>query len=180
MLSEKELYQQCVAGDRNAQKELFDRFSPKLLGICFRYSRSIEEAEDVLQDAFIRIFNYLPTYKNEGSLDAWLRRIVVNTALNNIKHSHHIYDEMKLETAMDVQSDVDKSMDNYDSKLIWDSVQQLPEGYRIILNMHAIEGYSHKEIAEHLKIAEGTSRSQLMRAKQLLEELLKQHDIFVK
>ncbi len=180
MLSEKELYQQCVAGNRSAQKELFDRFSPKLLGICFRYSRSLEEAEDVLQDAFIRIFNYLPTYKNDGSLDAWLRRITVNTALNNIKHNHHIYDEMNLETAMDVQSDLDKSMDNYDSKLIWDSVQQLPEGYRIILNMHTIEGYSHKEIAEHLKIAEGTSRSQLMRAKQLLEELLKQNDIFVK
>ncbi len=180
MLTEEELYQQCVAGNRNAQKELFDRYSPKMLGICFRYSRSSAEAEDVLQDAFIRIFRYLPTFKKDGSLEGWVRRIVVNTALNNIKKNKHVYDEMEIDSARGVESEMESTIDNYDSKLIWDTMQQLPEGYRVILNMYAIEGYSHREIAEHLNIAEGTSRSQLLRAKMLMQRMLEKHEIYVK
>ena len=172
MLTEEELYQQCVAGNRNAQKELFDRYSPKMLGICFRYSRSAAEAEDVLQDSFIRVFRYIETFKKDGSLEGWVRKIVVNTALNNIKKNKHV-NEINDTTK-------DMTLDNYDSKLIWDIMQQLPEGYRIILNMYAIEGYSHKEIAEHLNIAEGTSRSQLLRAKVLMQKLLEKNDIFIK
>ncbi len=180
MLTEEELYQQCVAGNRNAQKELFDRYSPKMLGICFRYSRSAAEAEDVLQDSFIRVFRYIETFKKDGSLEGWVRKIVVNTALNNIKKNKHVYDELEIESARAVESDIESVLDNYDSKLIWDIMQQLPEGYRIILNMYAIEGYSHKEIAEHLNIAEGTSRSQLLRAKVLMQKLLEKNDIFIK
>ena len=118
--------------------------------------------------------------KKDGSLEGWVRKIVVNTALNNIKKNKHVYDELEIESARAVESDIESVLDNYDSKLIWDIMQQLPEGYRIILNMYAIEGYSHKEIAEHLNIAEGTSRSQLLRAKVLMQKLLEKNDIFIK
>jgi RNA polymerase sigma-70 factor (ECF subfamily) len=151
-----------------------------MLWICFRYSRSIAEAEDVLQDAFIRIFQYLPTFKKEGSLEGWVRKIVVNTALNNIKKNKHVYNELEIDTAKGVESELESTVENYDSKLIWETMNQLPEGYRIILNMYAIEGYSHKEIAEHLNIAEGTSRSQFLRAKVQLQKLLLKHEIFIK
>ena len=179
MLNETELYQLCIAGNRKAQKELFDSLSPKMLGICFRYSRSLEEAEDVLQDAFIRVFQYLPSFKKEGSLEGWIRKIVVNTALNNIKKNKHIYDEMDIDADKSIESHTEKSIDNFDSKLIWETMQQLPVGYRVILNLYAIEGFSHKEIAEKLNIAEGTSRSQFMRAKTQLQKLLEKNDIFV-
>ena len=180
MLKEEELYQQCLEGKRSAQKELFDRYSPKMLGICFRYSRSLAEAEDVLQDAFIRVFQYLPSFKKEGSLEGWVRKIVVNTALNNIKKNKHIYEEQEIEHAKSIETEQDNSVENYDSKLIWETMHQLPEGYRLILNLYAIEGYSHKEIAEQLNIAEGTSRSQFLRAKLQLQKLLEKNHILIK
>ncbi|MEY4876615.1 MAG: hypothetical protein RL708_1764 [Bacteroidota bacterium] len=177
MLTEQEVYQQCVAGNRSAQKELFDRFSPRMLGVCYRYTKSIQEAEDVLQDVFIKVFQNLQYFKGDGSLEGWIRKIAINTSLNHLKKNKRISAELEIDSAKKVEGPVDLSIENYDSKLIWASIESLPEGYRVILNMFAVEGYSHKEIADQLGIAEGTSRSQFLRAKAHLKKLLEKQSI---
>jgi RNA polymerase sigma-70 factor (ECF subfamily) len=177
MLSEQELYKQCVSGSRTAQKELFDRFSPRMLGVCYRYTRSMQEAEDVLQDVFIKVFQNLQFFKGDGSLEGWVRKIAINTSLNHLKKNKHISEELEIDSARKVEGPVDLSIENYDSKLIWQTIENLPDGYRVILNMFAVEGYSHKEIAEQLEIAEGTSRSQFLRAKAHLKKMLEKQNI---
>jgi RNA polymerase sigma-70 factor (ECF subfamily) len=177
MLSEQEVYQLCIKGDRNAQKELFDRFSPRMLGVCYRYTKSIQEAEDVLQDVFIKVFQNLQFFKGDGSLEGWVRKIAINTSLNHLKKNKRISEELEIDSAKRVEGPVDLSIENYDSKLIWQTINNLPEGYRVILNMFAVEGYSHKEIADQLGIAEGTSRSQFLRAKVHLKKQLDKFNI---
>jgi RNA polymerase sigma factor (sigma-70 family) len=179
MKTEFELYDECLKGVRSAQKELFDRYASKMLGVCFRYSKSIEEAEDVLQDSFIRIFHYLPTFKKTGSLEGWVRKIVINTCLNNIKKNKHIYNEADVDEVRNFENDSPTVLENIECKQIMDVMQELPDGYKLILNLYAIEGYSHKEIAERLGIAEGTSRSQFLRAKNLFEKLLSEKQIYL-
>ena len=177
MEKETLLYQQCIAGEPKAQEALFNLYAPKMLGVCFRYTRSIMEAEDVLQEGFIKVFKYLNSFKNEGSLEGWIRKIMVNTSLNHIKKNKHIAEELEIEKAIGLEADHDTAIQNYDSKLIMEALQALPDGYRVILNLFAIEGYSHKEIADSLGIAESTSRSQFLRAKVVLKRILEEKHI---
>ncbi len=171
-----ELVKQCLAGIPSAQKMLYDKFSPKMLGVCYRYMHSMQEAEDVLQETFIKVFKHLKDFKNEGSLEGWVRRITVNTALNHIKKNKRIAQELEIDNAHQLQSNVQVDLSNYDTKLLMDIMHKMPDGYKVIMNLFAIEGYSHKEIADQLGIAEGTSRSQFLRAKIYFKKSLEKHN----
>ncbi len=171
----------CVAGKREFQKKLYETFSGKMLFVCFRYCKSREEAEDVLQDGFIKIFKYINTFKFEGSFEGWVRRIMVNTAIEHIRKNKqmHVFEDVEniLESP---ESELDIT-GKLNEKELLKMVRMLPDGYKTVFNMYVIEGYSHKEIAEMLGIAEGTSKSQLSKAKVFLKTLLHKYlDIEVK
>jgi RNA polymerase sigma factor (sigma-70 family) len=173
-VTEEEIIKGCKAGDRQSQKALYTRFSAKMYGVCLRYSKNREEAEDLLQDGFVKVFHNIQQYAGAGSFEGWIRRIMVNTALEFLRRK-------KLEfSSFDVLDVEDSSFENAPeafSKIALNDlltfIQQMPRGYQTVFNLFAIEGYSHKEIGEMLNISEGTSRSQLARARQILQEKLK-------
>ena len=172
MISEAEIISGCVKGDKKAQKALYDKYSAKMLGVCVRYFKNIDEAEDALQEGFIRIFNNIDKFRNDGSFDGWIRRIIVNTALNhyksNLKHYYAIdYNEIE-ETIEDTKL----SFDSLSVEFLLKVIQTLPDGYRLVFNLYEIEGYNHREIGEMLGISINTSKSQLMKAKKYLQNKL--------
>ncbi len=176
-MNEKTLVQECISGNSNAQRELFNRYSPLLMGVTMRYFTDKAKAEDVLQDGFIKIFKNIHKFKNKGSFEGWMRRIVVNTALDEIrknkKHQKNIeLDDTNFKIVHD--SNIEERLQ---AEVLMEIVQQLPDGFRIVFNMYAIEGYSHKEIANELGISESTSKSQYSRAKSALREQLKKYKI---
>lgn len=169
---EDQLIKDCLAGKRAAQNRLFDKYAPKMLGVCFRYTQTAHEAEDVMQDGFVKVFNNLGSFRRESSLEAWIKRIMVNTALNHLKSTRRLRMEEDIsvaENALDVSV---IQLHDIDAEILMGCIQQLPAGYRVVLNMFAIEGYAHKEIAEQLGITESTSRSQFARAKEFLRKKL--------
>ncbi len=172
ILTEEEIIKGCVKQDIKCQKMLFDRYSGKMFAVCLRYTRSTEDAEDVLQDGFIRVYRYLSSFKNEGSLEGWIRRVIVNVALRHYQksqsHQEVVYQEYH--TDLSVAPEVLGQLSEQDLLLI---INQLPEGYRLVFNLYAIEGYSHAEIAKMLEIQESTSRSQLTKARKLLNEKIR-------
>lgn len=162
------LVKDCLKGKPQAQRELYEQFSEIMLGVCYRYTRSMRDAEDVLQEGFVKVFRYLHQYKQQGELGAWIRRIMVNTALNYLKRHRKYQEEMFFtEEYMHPVADDDPAV-RLQAKEIADLVRQLPQGYQVIFNLHAIEGYTHVEIGEMLGISDGTSRSQYSRARNLL------------
>lgn len=173
-----ELVNRCLAGDSQAQKQLYDRFAPHMLGVCYRYVQNSHEAEDVLQEGFIRAFRYLKDFRGDGSLEGWLRRIMVTTALNYIKSQKNFRAEFEITIArQETVAEMD-ALERMENAELMELIQQLSPGYRAVLNLYAIEGYSHKEIGELLDIGESTSRSQFARAKQwLLKKLTHLHSI---
>jgi RNA polymerase sigma factor (sigma-70 family) len=172
---EQELIKGCLRRDRNAQRQLFDLFSGKMYGVCYRYVRNVEQAEDILLTAFTRIFEKIDQFKGEGSFEGWIRRIMVNEALTWIRKSRNMYVEIDLEQA-DLEPDYDLISDHLEAEDLLAMIERLPAGYRIVFNMYAIDGYSHKEIANHLGISENTSKSQLSRARVYLQKMLAQHN----
>ena len=160
-------------GDPLAQKMLYDKYAPILLGIAMRYAGSKEEAEDIIQDAFIKIFKYIKTFEQRGSFEGWLRKIVINTAIGTYrkerkhKFQNDFQDINETEILDNDLNDPDFTMDE-----ILKAVQSLPKGYRTVFNLYAIEGYKHKEIAKILGIDESTSKSQYHRARKLLQKKL--------
>ena len=165
----------CIAGNRKAQKFLFDKYKASMLGVCLRYCKSRDEAEDVLMEAFMTILSQIHSYRGEGSIDQWIRRIVVNTAINNyrknLKHYFHADIDNVNETDIDEDSNFEID-DKHSVEVIMNAMQQMPDGYRIVLNMYIVEGYKHKEIAEMLHITVGTSKSQLSKARKIIQEKL--------
>jgi RNA polymerase sigma factor (sigma-70 family) len=162
------LVKDCLKGKLQAQRELYELFAKEMLGVCYRYTRSIKDAEDVLQEGFVKVFHNLSQYRNEGELGAWVRRIMVNTALNFLKRNRRYQQEMFFtEEYLHPVTD-DNPIIKIQAKEIADLIRQLPHGYQVIFNLHAIEGYSHVEIGELLGISDGTSRSQYARARNLL------------
>jgi RNA polymerase sigma-70 factor (ECF subfamily) len=171
-MNEEILVNKCIEGDNRAQKKLFDLFAPKLLGVCLRYMKDNDLAQDTLQDGFIKIFTKLTDYNGKGSFEGWMRRIVVNTCLDQLRKDQ----KLKMNTSIDDVSFLVK--DNHwieeelTAKDLLKLVESLPDGYRVVFNMFAIEGYSHKEIANELNISENTSKSQFSRAKSHLRKKL--------
>lgn len=172
---EQDLINRCLKRDRVAQQQLFDLFAPKMYGVCFRYVKQSMEAEDVLVTSFTKIFERINQFKGEGSFEGWIRRIVVNEALTYLRKSRNMYLETDLEQA-DLEPDYEQLSDHLEAEDLLNMIQQLPAGYRVVFNMYAIDGYSHKEIAAQLGISENTSKSQLSRARVYLQKMLTEHN----
>jgi RNA polymerase sigma-70 factor (ECF subfamily) len=169
----KKLVKDCLKNLPQAQWQLYNHFAPPMMGVCYRYTKSVSDAEDVLQEGFIKVFQYLPQYRFEGELAAWIRRIIVNTALTYLKRNTRYGNEL----AFDEISLHPVSQENphvmLQAKEVADLIRQLPTGYQTIFNLHAIEGYTHVEIGKMLGIDKGTSRSQYSRARNLLISWIK-------
>ena len=164
---EKELIELAVENNRHAQQKIYSKFSPKMLSVCRQYIKDIHQAEDIMITSFMKVFTNLKNFKQEGSFEGWIRRIMINECLSFIrvqKKVAFIEDENYLE----------KSYNNIESQFSVDDIQllidNLPDGYKIVFNLYAIEGYKHQEIAELLGINEGTSKSQLSHARKMLQD----------
>jgi len=168
MTNHQQLIKDCLKGIPAAQKQLYYQFAPAMLGVCYRYTKSMQDAEDVLQDGFVRVFKFLNQYNREGELGGWIRRIMVNTALNYLKKNKEYQQDLMFDNIeMHVVSQDDPEI-HLNAKELAELIRQLPTGYQTIFNLFAVEGYSHVEIGQMLGISENTSRSQYMRARQLL------------
>jgi len=172
-LTDKELINLCIKGDGDAQNELYNRYAPKLWGVCLRYAKNRMSAEDIMQEGFIRIFRYLDKFKHKGSFEGWMRRTMVNTAINYYKKNLSSAREAEyFEYMGDKTRDAD-AISNISHTELLKLIQGLPDGYRTVFNMYIIEGYSHKDIGKELNISENTSKSQLSRARANLQEKIK-------
>lgn len=160
----------CLKHKPEAQKKLYDFFAPSMLAVCYRYTKNMDDAENILQDGFVKVFQHLKKYRGDGELGAWIRKIMVNTALNYLKTSRNYqYDLLYEESPLHAVSAEDPEV-KLNAKEIANLVRQLPTGFQTIFNLYAVEGYKHVEIATLLGISEGTSRSQYARARSLLIE----------
>ena len=166
----KKIIKGCLAGNRRDQELLYRRHSSKLYAACLQYSGNDEEARDILQEGFIKIFENLHNYKFEGSFEGWMRRIIVNTSLERFRNRHNLYRVDNIETISEPEAEPDNEdyagLEAFDLLYI---IRELPPKYRMVFNLYAIEGYSHKEIGEMLNITEGTSKSNLSRARSILQ-----------
>ena len=178
LLTQTELLEQsaqlircCIEGNRLSQKQLYELFAPKMFAVCLRYSKNREEAEEILQEGFVQVFKSLKNFRHEGSFEGWIRKIVVNTALK--KYSLIRYD--KELSGYEVKDRDESSMEpsayaHLSQKEIMEMINNLPDGYRLVFNLYVIEGYQHDEIANLLRIQPSTSRSQLVKARHMLQK----------
>ncbi len=166
----KNIIKGCLVGNRRDQELLYRRHAPRLYAVCLQYSGNDEEAHDILQEGFIKIFENLKHYKNEGSFEGWIRRIVVNTALEKYRSNHNLYRIDDIDTIP--EPDADPENEDYsglEAVDLLNIIRELPPKYRMVFNLFAIEGYSHKEISRMINISEGTSKSNLSRARTILQ-----------
>ncbi|MCB0449141.1 RNA polymerase sigma factor [Mariniflexile maritimum] len=171
-MSLEQLIENCKNNDTKAQSELYKLFSSKLFAVCLKYSRNYAEAEDNLQDAFLTIFKKMEQYKNKGSFEGWLKRITINTVMQQYR-SEKVFD-MVNETVVD---EVEIEMDDEDLSMdyLLKIIQELPDRYRLVFNMYVLDGYSHKDIADMLNIHIGTSKSNLARARFILKQTIEDY-----
>ena len=176
-----EIIKACLKGNRLAQNRLYQIFADKMYGVCLRYANNEDEAKDILQDGFIKVFTNLKQFNNKGSFEGWIRRIVVNTALEKFRDKKQMF-------AVSMEAEYDPNNNHYDhilselsAKDLLKLIQELSPQYKLVFNLYAIEGYSHKEICDILDIKEGTSKSNLSRAREILKEKVnKYHNVSVK
>lgn len=171
-ISESDLISGCIDGNRRMQEELYRRFSPRMYAVCLRYAGTAEEAQDILQEGFIKVYKKLGTFRGEGSFEGWIRRIFVNTAIEHFRRKKYLQPVTEREENT-LEGNYLSVLDDLAERDIMDLVQQLSPGYRTVFNMYVVEGYTHKEIGDMLGISEGTSKSQLSRAKVILQEMVK-------
>ncbi len=178
MLNERELIESCLKGDRASQKALYDLYCKKMMVVCLRYSKSTPEAEDILQEGFVKVFSGLERFRQDAKLETWMTRIMVNTALNHHRKKLYLFPMVDVEKT-NLQEDA-KSLSGIHFTELLKMIQELPQGCQIVFNMFAIEGYSHKEIADNLGISEGTSKSQYARARAILQEKIQKESHHLK
>lgn len=171
-MTEEAIFQGCLKNQAAAQRELYNRYSPKMLAVCYRFAHNREDAEDMLQEGFIKIFSQIHTFQNKGAFEGWIRRITVHTCINHLKKNKRFNESVDIIYASNIQVREESVPSIVQAKQVVECIRMLPIGYRTVLNLYAIEGYSHKEIGEMLDIEESTSRSQYTRARQMLEEIL--------
>ena len=172
-LSLNQLIEKCKINDTKAQGELYKLYSSKLFSICLKYSRDYSEAEDNLQDAFLTIFDKIDQYKYKGSFEGWLKRIAVNTVLQQYR-SQKVFNIVDDNISEDVELDMDE--DDISLPYLLKIIQELPDRYRLVFNLYVLDGYSHKDIAEMLNISEGTSKSNLARGRQILKQTIEKYN----
>ena len=171
-MTDEQLIKGCVDEDPVAQKLFYERFARKMMGVCLRYAQDQYEAEDILQDGFVKVFQKIGTFRGSGSLEGWVRRTIVNTALDNIRKTKIFQQHVDLDNAESLVSSEGLVLENIAANDLLKLICTLPTGYRTVFNMFAIEGYSHKEIADQLNISENTSKSQFRKAKAYLRKLM--------
>lgn len=172
-ITEKELIKLCKNKNAIAQKLLYNSYHSSLLGICLRYGKSKAEAEDILQMSMIRIFQNIGSYSGKGSFEGWMKHIVVNMAIDNFRKNKKFYYHEDIDEINSTPYYTMDIPDHLEVKDILNTVQQLPSGYRMVFNLYAIEGYTHKEISERLGISENTSKTQLLKARKSLRRELR-------
>jgi RNA polymerase sigma factor (sigma-70 family) len=176
-MSEEALIKGCIRNDAAAQQELYERYSPRMLSLCYRYARNREDAEDMLQEGFIKVFSQIGQFRHLGALEGWIRRIMVHTCINILKRNRKFSDSLDIMHAAGLPVDEETIPSIIQAKQVVECIRMLPLGYRTVLNLYAIEGFSHKEIGKILEIGESTSRSQYTRAKVMLEDILKRRNL---
>lgn len=176
-MTDEDLVKECVSGNAIAQKKFYDLFARKMMGVCLRYSKDYEEAQDILQDGFVKIFNKLPAFESKGSLEGWVRRIMVNTALDAYRKAKKHQNNVDVDSVSYLLDSNDFTIESINADDLLKIIHSIPEGYRVVFNLFAIEGYSHKEIAERLGVTESTSKSQFSRAKKMLRKILIEKNI---
>ena len=177
-LNEHELIQACKKGERKAQNQFYDQFKVKMFGVCMRYASNRTEAEDMLLEGFFRVFKDLHQFRNQCPIEAWIRKVMVNSALMYLRKKNSKYFETtQIDLIPEPEADDDFGF-QMETKRVIEAIQTLPLGFKTIFNLYAIEGYSHKEIAKKMGISESTSRSQYTRAKRALQKLLSKQKIF--
>jgi len=167
-MDDRRLVKDCLKGNAAAQRQLYERFASPMLAVCYRYTKSVADAEDVLQEGFVKAFKNLEQYKGDGELGAWIRRIMVTTAINYLKKNSRYNQELAFGEEHLHAVPAYQPQITLEAKELADLIRQLPSGYQTIFNLYAVEGYSHVEIGKILGIQEGTSRSQYARARTLL------------
>lgn len=171
-MDEKQLFRDCLNGDRRAQKNLYDRYAGKMFAVCMRYAKDKTTAADYLQEGFIRVFRKLETFRSEGSFEGWIRTIMVNTSLEMLRKNDLLSESDDYMRHISLAQPDPGVIEQMHEKELIALIQQMPTGFRTVFNLYAIEGYTHKEIGEMLHISEGTSKSQYARAKTWLQNKL--------
>ena len=179
-MTEEALINGCLHNDPNAQQELYLKYSPKMLSVCYRYAKNREDAEDMLQEGFIKILTQIHQFQHLGALEGWMRRIIVHTCINHLKKHKKFSETIDIANIAGMYITDENIPSILHAKQVVECIRLLPLGYRTVLNLYAIEGFAHKEIAEILDIQESTSRSQYNRAKVLLEDILLKKNLIAK
>ena len=171
-LSEEQIIDGCCQGNRVAMQALYDQYAAKMFAICRRYIKDVPMAQDLLHDGFMIVFDKIGGFRKEGSFEGWMKRIFVNTVLGHLRKKKLVELTDDHEETLKMEDDSPMAFDILSSKEILSCIDKLPDGYRTVLNLFAVEGYSHKDISEMLNISEGTSRSQYSRARTVLQKML--------
>ncbi len=167
-----ELIKKCIEGDRRSENQLYKLFSSKMYAVCYRYSRNIEEAKDILLEGFLKVFENLRNFKNEGSFEGWVRKIMVNTAIRKYRQKSNLYAIVNIDTIRILPSCEEDITSRIGAKELIDLIKKLPPAYQIVFNLYVFEGLKHKEIAEELGISEGTSKSNFYEARSILQHAI--------
>lgn len=172
-MSLEQLIKKCIDQDAKAQSQLYKQYASKLFSLCLKYSKNYAEAEDNLHDAFITVFSKIDQYKNKGSFEGWLKRIAINTSLQRYRENVGVFDIVNEGNIEDVTVDIND--ENVSIDFLLKIIQDLPDRYRLVFNLYVLDGYSHVEISELINISEGTSKSNLARARMILKEKIEDY-----
>ncbi|MFM9910395.1 MAG: RNA polymerase sigma factor [Chitinophagaceae bacterium] len=172
---EIDLINGCIEGNRKMQEELYRRFSPKMYAVCFRYANNADDAQDLLQEGFIKVFRNLHRFRSEGSFEGWIRRIFVNTSIEHFRKKSLALSSVSEKEESTIEDSDISALDSLAQKDVLNIIQELSPGYKTVFNLYVVEGYSHKEIGVLLGISEGTSKSQLARSKSILQKKIAQY-----
>jgi RNA polymerase sigma-70 factor (ECF subfamily) len=180
MIIEESILEGCIAGRREAQYELYKKFASSMLAVCFRYARNRNEAEDFLQEGFLKVFQKISSFRREGSFEGWMKRIMINHALNEIKKNKRMPFLEDIEVIneteiVDLEEEPTGNLAPIPADVLLDMIKSLPVGYRIVFTLYVMEDYSHKEIANELNISENTSKTQLLKARRVLKSKLNEY-----
>lgn len=179
MIIDESILEGCIAGKREAQYELYKKFASSMLAVCFRYARNRDEAEDFLQEGFLKVFQKISSFRREGSFEGWMKRIMINNSLNEIKKNRRIPFLENIDVINETQIvDPDEPAGNLDpvpADVLLEMIRSLPEGYRIVFTLYVMEDFRHKEIASELNISENTSKTQLLKARRVLKNKLNEY-----
>ncbi len=180
MIGDDKIIEGCKKGKKSAQNRLYEKYSPVMLGVCLRYCSNMADAEDVLQEGFIKVFTYIKNFRGDGSFEGWVRRIMVNTAITHIKKNvKYSYEDIE-NISSDYQEDEEIAYSPVNPEIMIKVLQSLPAGYRSVVNLYIFEGYSHKEIGGIMGISESTSKSQLSKAKKFIRRKLEEKNLILK